>query len=202
MSKLYPIMELDHLDIIPSYWCSSANCVDCYQKSTKEYAKSCESTLNVDLLLPFLTEYTLTIKVNSFGLFGGECTQYDRCIELVSMLSKEFPGIRLEIVSNGQDHSCIGEIIKAANRRHNLIIEFSVDGHGDVCDLLRGKKGYYSELILSIEEMKKSGLASNVLFNTRYYPEYEESIIEMSKFFADNPGSNFLTKSNYTKKKS
>lgn len=104
------------------------------------------------------------------------------------MLSKEFPGIRLEIVSNGQDHYCISEIIKAANRRHNLIIEFSIDGYGDICDLLRGKKGYFSEVILSIEEMEKSGLVSNVMLNTRYYPEHEESIIEMSKFLADNYG--------------
>lgn len=188
MSKLYPIMELDHLDIIPSYFCSSSNCIDCYQKSTEEYLESCESTLDIDLLLPFLKKYTLTIKLNSFGLFGGECTEYDRCVELVGILSKEFPGIRLEIVSNGQDHACISEIIKAANRRHNLIIEFSLDGYGDVCDLLRGKEGYFSEAMLSIEEMKKADLTSNIHLNTRYYPEYEESIIDMSKFLADNYG--------------
>lgn len=35
MSKLYPIMELDHLDIIPSYKCSSANCVDCFRSQLK-----------------------------------------------------------------------------------------------------------------------------------------------------------------------
>jgi MoaA/NifB/PqqE/SkfB family radical SAM enzyme len=130
----------------------------------------------------------LTIKVNSFGIFGGECTEYDKCIDIVSLLSKEFPGIRLEIVTNGQNHHIISEIIKAAKRRYNLIVEFSIDGYGDTCDFLRGKQGYFSEAIQSIEEMKRAGLISNVFLNTRYYPEYEESIVEMSDFLASNYG--------------
>jgi len=188
MPKLLTVMELDHLDIIPSYTCNSANCIDCYQKTSKEYHESCKHTIDLDLLIPFLRKYISTIKVNSFGLFGGECTDYDRCCELVSMLTGEFPGIRLEIVSNGQNHVIIGKIIEAANKRHNLVLEFSIDGYGKVCDFLRGKDGYFSEVILSIEEMSKRGLASNIHINTRYYPEHEETIIEMSNFLYDTYG--------------
>jgi len=182
MAVLYPIMELDHLDIVPSYKCSTASCIDCSQKSNSRYFESCKSTLDLSLLLPFLSEYILAIKVSSFGIFGGECTEYDKCPELVELLTREFPGIRLEIVTNGQNSRRVRDLIEAGRARYNLIIEFSVDGYGAICDHLRGKQGYFAEAMLSIEEMLVAGLGANVRLNTRYYPEYEDSIIELCDF--------------------
>ena len=188
MAVLYPIMELDHLDIIPSYKCSTANCIDCSQKSDNNYSKSCTLTLDLNLLFPFLVDYVMAIKVSSFGLFGGECTEYDQCSELVELLTREFPGIRLEIVTNGQNPRRVRKLIKAAGTRYNLIIEFSVDGYGGTCDQLRGKQGYFEKAMLSIEEMIAAGLGANVRLNTRYYPEHEESLIKLRNFLSEQYG--------------
>lgn len=180
MASLFPIMELDHLDIIPSYACSSADCVGCYQKCSPDYAQSCEGELDLGLLTPFLDRYTSTIRVRSFGLFGGEITEYRNCVPLVEMLSRAFPGIRLKIVTNGQDHECVGAIIRAAIHWENIVLEVSLDGYGHTCDMLRGKDGYFAEAMLSIGAMVDSGLGHNVRVNARYYPQHRDSLTAMA----------------------
>lgn len=188
MSKLLPVIDLAELTIVPSYACRSANCIGCYKKTFEGYFESCKDTLDINILMPFLRKYISTVRVYSFGITGGEPTEYNRICDLVRMLTAEFPGIRLEIVSNGQNHFCIGDIIEAANGRSNMQIGFSIDGYGPVCDLLRGKKGYFSEVLLSVEQMAKRGRIASVQVNTRYYPEHEDSIIKLSHYLYETFG--------------
>jgi hypothetical protein len=175
-------MELHHLDIIPSYACYSANCIECYQKSRSDYADSCRHTLDIERLVPFLERYTAVMRVLSFGLFGGEITDYPRCVELVAMLTDAFPGIRLEIVTNGQKPQRIGRIAEAGRYRDNLIFELSIDGFGTKCDELRGKEGYFANAMRSIQLLDSCGLGGNIRINARYYPETEDSLIAMADY--------------------
>lgn len=177
---LLPIIELNHLDIIPSYVCCSANCADCYQKNRADYAYSCRKMLDIEALIPFLEAYTKALRVQSFGLFGGEITDFPQSVELVASLTSFFPGIRLEVVTNGQNPKCILEMAQAAKLRDNFIIEFSIDGDESICDKLRGKSGYYNRVLESIEGLSACGLSSNIRVNTRYYPKYEKQLVTMA----------------------
>ena len=188
MPNLHPVIDLQSLTIVPWYVCRTANCAGCYQKRDEGYGESLADSLDLDLLIPFLRNYASTVRVHAFGLIGGEITEYPDSRKLVRMLTDEFPGIRLEIVSNGQNHEVVGDLIDAANRRRNLVFEFSIDGYGDACDRLRGKNGYFSEVLSSIDEMKARGLGTNIHINTRYFHGSEDSIVEMAEFLCHRYG--------------
>jgi len=185
---LQPIIELNHLDIIPSYVCRSSNCVDCYQKNRGDYTESCRKVLDIEALIPFLEAYTVVLRVQSFGLFGGEITDFARSVEIVDSLTSVFPGIRLEIVTNGQNPECILRMAQAANYRDNLIMEFSIDGDGSICDKLRGKNGYFYKVLESIEGLADLGLSNNIRVNSRYYPEYEKHLFPMADLLKERFG--------------
>ncbi len=185
---LLPIMELNHLDIIPSYVCCSSNCADCYQKHRADYAESCRQVLDIGALIPFLEAYTSVLRVQSFGLFGGEITDFAQSVELVDNLTSVFPGIRLEVVTNGQNPECILKMAKAAKYRDNFIIEFSIDGDEPICDKLRGKKGYFTKVLKSIEGLSACGMNNNIRVNARYYPEYEKQLLVMADYIKENFG--------------
>lgn len=172
MPKLWPIIYIFSPSIIPLFICNSRQCIDCCLKADQNYNEMCKNTINIDRLMPFLRKYIRTIRLQSISLIGGEITEYYHCCKLISMLTREFPGIRLLIVTNGQNHRCINEIISGAKYRQNLEFKFSIDGYGDVCDSLRGKKSYFPEVLLSIEEVFKRGLSS-VRINIRCYPKFQ-----------------------------
>ena len=180
MSELLPVMDLAELTILPSYECNSSSCIGCYKKSVSGYLEN--QHLDIHVLSQFLRQYLTFLRVHSIGLSGGEPTDFSGCVDLVHMLTTEFPGVSLEMVTNGQNADCISDIIRVAKRSKTLKMLFSIDGYGDDCDRLRGKSGYFERVSLSIVEMVNSGLASNVRVNVRYYPDYEESIIELRDY--------------------
>lgn len=186
MPHLLPVMDLAELTILPSYECNSADCVGCYKKSVKGYLEN--QYLDLDVLLRFLTRYLAFLRVHNIGISGGEPTDFCDCIALVDMLTAEFPGVSLEIVTNGQNTETISEIICAAKQSRTLKLLFSIDGYGNDCDHLRGKSGYFDRVSLSIAEMVNNGLGHNVGVNVRYYPEYEESIITLRDYLHEKFG--------------
>ncbi len=179
MPRLRTVMDLASLTVVPSYVCRSANCQGCYQKAMPDYAEHCKDEIDVGALVAFVQRYASVVKLHSIGIYGGECTDYCCISGLVAAFTRVHPGIRLEIVTNGQNHAQIQEIIAAAKTRHNLALEFSIDAHGSVCDQLRGKDGYFAESMRSIEEVAGAGLSHNIHINCRYFPEHTESLLQL-----------------------
>ncbi|MCG8475230.1 MAG: radical SAM protein [Cytophagales bacterium] len=188
MNTLLPVMNLAELTLIPTYVCTSANCIGCYKKTFKEYEDTCVPSLNINDLMPFLRRYTLSACVHSFGITGGEFTEYAECGKLIAALSNEFPVIPIEIVTNGQDHLKIMEIVESARIKENLTMRISIDGYGESCDKLRRKEGYFEEAIRSIEVMADYGLIPGVRINCRYYPGEEGSVFRLRDYLGQKFG--------------
>ncbi len=184
MNVLKQTLDTSTVTLVPSYVCKSASCPGCYEKADKDYSAKCMNSINIEKLIFFLKQYAAIIKIKWFGLIGGEITEFPEIASLSQRLSEEFPGVKLIFVTNGQNHHKIKEIINRGNPISNIEFEFSIDGYGNVCDKLRGKIGYFDEVLKSIRTVYDAGIKS-IHINTRYFIEIEESIQKLSNYLSD-----------------
>lgn len=49
-------------------------------------------------------------------------------------------------------------------------------------------RNHFSEVLLSIEEIYKKGLGSEIHINTRYYPEHKESVVDLCRILKEKFG--------------
>lgn len=132
-----------------TYKCNS-KCVMC-----NIWKMDSNNEMNVDELAKYVQD-PLFKKVTSVGINGGEPTLIGNLVDYVKVIL-ELPKIRnLNIISNGFISDKILSILKQIYNICKLKsirfhISFSLDGYGEVHDLIRGVKGVFQKTVKTID---------------------------------------------------
>lgn len=162
------------VELLPTYRCNLM-CKYCYSKKylpkEKEISideiKSIIEQVNTPLLRPFRLPY--------FGVIGGEVFLRDDMIDILKLICKtNYCGVSTNGTMLDED-----KLKELCNMRLHAII-FSLDGHENVNDLIRGK-GVYKKVMDSLEFLACQKRRPKIIVNTVITPENIDDIPSMAK---------------------
>ena len=122
------------------------------------------------------SEYSkLPTTLDTINITGGEPFLRNDLVEIVQVIHRRIPGVRIVFSTNGSVTDLIVDQIRRIRAFHSRVgVGVSIDGLSGTHDQIRGVKGLFDKAIATLESLKARGLSDLRLAMTIQQENYRE----------------------------
>ncbi len=149
-----------YINLSFTYICNS-RCLMCDNwKRYKDEPKKLNQELTLKDYEKFFSENDYWLSdLRNIGIAGGEPFLRSDLVDLVKLIHKNFPKIKIGLQSNGLAPQKTADVLRRIIKFYpDISLGVSLDGIGKTHDKIRGISGAYKKVLQTISEAKKAGV--------------------------------------------